>query len=217
MSVQQRGLSGVISEVDAGSLAKRVSARPMRALGWNGINATTGLVTAAAANAPLFSLRNTSANLILIRRLGIGSVLTTAFTAAQILEYAATIARNWTVNDTGGTDITPTGNDTKRRTSLATPSGIHIRVASTAGMTAGTRTLDAQAIGRHAVWAGAIGAGIEMKPDNLFRADQPGDLPIVLAQNEGIAVWNPTLMGAAGVQRAFFHCEYAEVLATEFA
>jgi len=211
------GSTGSLAEVDTGSLAQRVSARPQRVLAWNNINATTGLVTAAAAGGTLFSIRNTGTNLVLIKRLGIGAVLTTAFTAAQLVDFAAMIARAWSTNDSGGTDVTPTGNDAKRRTSLTTPSGIHIRVATTAGMTAGTRSLDAQAVGRHVYWGGAVGAGIEMEPYNLLTADQPGDLPIVLAQNEGVVVTNVTLMGAAGVQRVYIHCDYAEVTPTDFA
>ena len=213
MAVIEGGGTAALQEVDTTFKAARATLRPFECLSWNSVGAATGLLTTVAAAGAIFSLRNIGANPLIIRRLGIGFVTTTAFTAAQRLEFSLAIARSFSASDTGGTAIALTGNNCKHRTSLGTVTSIDCRIATTAALTAGTKTLDTNRMGYQAFWAGAIGATLLVVPDNLL-SHNAGDYPIVLAQNEGLNVVNEVVMGAAGVGVAYINMEFAE--ATSF-
>jgi hypothetical protein len=208
------GSAGPLLEIEAGSLAARTTQRPMRVLAWNEIAAQTGALTTIAAGGRLFSMRNSGANLILVRRVGWGFMTTTAFTTAQALDYSLFIARNFTVGDTVGTDVSPTGNMAKHRASLATPN-VQARLAAAAVVSGGTLTQDTQAVGIIAAGSNGLATGMVPVQNNLLdhTAD---DLPIVLAQNEGITIVNNTLMGAAGVIKCYINVEYAEIAGVDY-
>ena len=211
------GASGVLAEIDAGSLAQRVSLRPTRTLAWNSLGAQTGLLTGIVAGGRIFSLRNNHAsNLILVRRVGLGIITTTAFTAAQLVEFGLLVGRAFTVSDTVGTDITPLTNNTKHRASLAVPN-VQGRISATAVVSGGTITTpDANYVGITGLWSSAVGVSLTPSMSNLL--EHPADdLPLVLAANEGVVIQNITLMGAAGVVKAYINIEYAEIAAADFA
>lgn len=191
--------------------ASRMSIKPNESLSWNSLSAQTGLLTGIAANAAVFSFRNISANPIVIRRVGIGFLCSTAFTAAQKVDFGLIIARAFTVSDTGGTAISLTGNNTKHRNSLVQPTAIDIRIATTAALGAGTKTLDTNTIGINGGWVPAAGTIINVAQDNLL-SHVAGDHPLILAQNEGFNIQNLTLMGATGVGSLYVNLEFAEVL-----
>jgi hypothetical protein len=209
MALQLQGFSGVIDEVDATFRARRVTIRPPEVLSWISVGASSGALTGAAANSAVFSLRNIGTNLLIVRRVGVGFITTTAFTTAQIVDYGLMVARSFTVSDSGGTAITITGNNCKHRTSLATPSSLDCRISSTAALGAGTKTLDSNHLSQVGQWSGAAGAALQPAPNNLSSQDT-GDYPVVLAQNEGINVMNLTAMGAAGVIKLYVNIEFAE-------
>lgn len=198
-------------EVDAAFKAARVSLRPPEVTGWFGLGAQSGLLTGAAANSAVFSFRNLGANPVLLRRLGVGFIATTAFTTAQRVDFGLLVARAFTASDTGGTAIALTGNNAKVRTSLATLTSVDTRIASTGALTAGTKSLDTNHLGQIGGWVGAVGGGIAPAPNNLWSHDA-GDHPLVLAQNEGFNVMNLTAMGAAGVGILYVNLELAETL-----
>ena len=181
----------------------------------NSLGAVSGALTGIAAGGRIFSLRNTSSNLILIRRVGIGFMTTTAFTAAQALDFGLAVARSFTVGDTVGTDISPTGNFAKHRTSLATPN-VQGRIGIAAVVSGGTLTVDTSYVGIAAGGSTGLATGLIPVQDNLL-SHATGDLPIVLAANEGIAINNITLMGALGVVKAYVALEYAEIAAADYA
>lgn len=212
MPFQPQGFSGVVPEVDATFRAGRVSMRPPEVLTWLSVSAQSGAMTGVAAASAVFSLRNTGTNLLMIRRIGIGAVLTTAFTTAQKLDYSIALARSFTVADSGGTAIALTGSNAKHRTSLATLTTNDCRIATTTALTAGTKTLDANRMGMVAFWGGAIGATLNPVTDNLF-SHNTGDYPLVLANNEGVNIMNETLMGATGVVALYVNIEFAEATA----
>lgn len=212
------GSSGNLAEVDAGSLAQRASIRPMRTTAWNGMAGISGLLTGIAAGGRIFSFRNSSTNLILVRRIGIGFMTTTAFTAAQAIDFGLAIARAFTVADSAGagrTDLSPTLNLAKYRTSLATPN-VQASIAGTAVISGGTLTADTLYAGMAAGGSAGLATGLAPAPDNLFQ-QSTGDLPLVLAANEGFVINNLTLMGAVGVLKAYVNVEYAEVAPAEYA
>ena len=198
-------------EVDTAMKAARTTLRPMECLGWLSVGAVSGALTGAAANTPIFSFRNLSANPVLIRRVGIGFIASTGFTAAQMLSYGLIVARAFTVSDSGGTAISLTGSNAKHRTSLAGLTSVDMRIAAAAALTAGTRALDVTALAQIGAWA-PLTAGVVLAPapNNLLSHDA-GDYPLVLAQNEGVIITNVTAMGAGGVGTFFTNLEMAEV------
>jgi hypothetical protein len=170
--------------------------------------------SASGPHGPVFSLRNAAGNceLVLVRHVGLGFLTTTAFTTAQVVNYRLFFARSFPASDTGGTAISITGNNTKVRTSLVAPSAMDARIATTAALTAGTRTLDTNALAQIGAWSGGAGQGLVPVQNNLW--DQyTGDQLVVLAPNEGLVIANLTAMGAAGVIRLYVNVEFAVAVA----
>jgi hypothetical protein len=191
------------------------------ALGNYAIAETTGAIAAgAAADSAIFYARNTHAsNLFVLQELSIdGLYATTAFAAGGIA-IEAFIARGFTAENgtPGGTALTITGNNQNLRTSMGAISLGVIRIASTAALAAPTWTLDAHPIGRiHTHSSGGVGSAtpiigsIYLPKTELFKAG-PGEHPVVLAQNEGIAIL-ATVPGT-GVWLAGIRMKWAEVTA----
>lgn len=184
--------------VDSSFKALRVAPLPITPAAAYRAGVRSGSATAVAANGAVFSLRNTANVPIVIKRVGVGFITTTAFTAAQEVAFGLYVARSWSTADSGGTAVTLTGNTNKKRTTLNNPTGLEVRIASTAALTAGTRTLDTYALSTVGAWSGAAGAGVGPAIDNLWDMTSE-DYPIVIGQNEGIVINNLVLMGAAGV------------------
>jgi hypothetical protein len=210
--IQSGSAAGTALLIDPNFGAARVAMRPIDVLGWNSVGVASGLVTGLAAGAAIFSFRNLSTNPVLVRRVGVGFVTTTAFTAAQMISFGLLAARSFTASDSGGTAIALTGSNAKHRTSLATPTSLDCRVATTAALTAGTRTVDANSLAVAAGWSGGAGVSIAPTLNNLLAHDT-GDYPLVLAQNEGLLITNLTAMGAGGVGVATVAIEFAEASA----
>lgn len=219
MAIIQSGAnSTVLQTVDPTMTAARVTMRPSELLGAYEIGLTSGALTAVAAGATVYSFRwapAVSTNLCLIRRVEIGFSTITAFTAAQSLQYSLQIARQWTTNDTVGTIAAFTQTNTgKMRTSMPTSSfaaGGQIMIATTGAITAGTRTLDTQAM---AFVSGSSTAIATSMPNTPLIQQQTGDYPIILASNEGFIINNVQLMGAAGVINLYVNVEWFEMSAT---
>ncbi len=152
------------------------------------MGANSGTMAAGlAGGAPVFSFRYGAANLAIVRRvIAEADDITTAFVAGAA-KFDMIVARSFTASDTGGTAGTLTTNNGKLRTSFATTGVSDFRIASTATLTAGTRTLDAQPLAsvEFAV-STAIDAGL-LPTTNLFLAEI-GQSPLILAQNEGFVL-----------------------------
>jgi hypothetical protein len=216
MAIQLLGQDGTtVQKVDPTFGAARVSIRPAEVTTWQSIGAQSGLMTLVAANGAIFSLRNLSSNLLLVRRVGIGYTCTTGYTAAQKIDFGLMVARAMTTSDTGGTAIALVANNTKLRTSMNTFTSVDCRISTTAALGAGTKTLDTNHLSQIGGWTLAATAGvvIPFNSGNLFSHDA-GDHPIVLGMNEGINIMNLTVGGAAGVGIAYINIEVAE--ATSF-
>jgi len=181
---------------------------------------TGNMAAGAGALSEIVQLRYTGSNKVLVydvilehfRSLG------TAFAAGNYL-FDFIKSTSWTVDGTGGATQVPE----KLRTSMAAPT-VTIRVATTAALGAGTKTLNTNAYrtlrgivstGVNAMQLGSIGAAanitvgypgsFSMIPD--FGA--PNDYPVVLAQNEGLSI-RATVPGT-GVWEAAFSFRFAEV------
>lgn len=172
------------------------------------LGAKTGALTGVSANAPVFQLQNQGVNLILIKRVKVCFSLTTAFGAAQYLDFGLIVARGISVYGSGGTSISLTGNAHRLMTDGAYLSNAGCRIATTGTLTTGTRTLDSYYLGQCGNWMGAIGAMIPLT--TLFEAT-PGKYYLTLAQNEGIEIAPVSAFGATGVGVLGVNIEFCEV------
>jgi hypothetical protein len=218
---------GTRAAVDATLKALHVTGRPMEALGFYKVKGRTATYAALAAAAPLFSMR--CGVLTVIIRVRIFVVTTAAATTAGLTERELIIARGFTASDTGGTAVVLTGNNQKMRTSHATSGVTDMRFG--APLTAGTRTLDANAIASAAGWSGLLSTGVVIGnggssgvaaarsteggtgPVTLYDINRD-DYPIVLTANEGIVVRiGPDAQPAGATQQTYVMVDWAEVSA----
>lgn len=225
MPIQLQGTTGTASEVDGTTFrALRVTQRPIDhgALGAYKLATSTGSMAAGlAADSEILQFRWTDATrFAVITRFTLdGMWASTAFVAGQI-RIVATIARSFTAAGTGGATATLTGNNLKMRTTMGTSLVSEIRVASTAALGAGTKTLDAQSIGQVQTHSAAFGiatpvvgvVGPALGPYvDLVTYGAAGSHPIVLAQNEGLII-RATVPGT-GVWTLGMGIEWTEVTA----
>jgi len=206
--------------VDPTYAASRVSIRPVEQLGSYLYGGRTGAYTGAGANTPMFSMRFVagsagSAQIAIIQRITINWVLTTGFTTAQEVAFGAYVARAFTGSDSGGTQIVVSGNNQKNRTSAQTSqiaTAGDMRIATTAALTAGTRTLDSAAFSVANGWAGStlLTTGVVPMSQVVLYENFPGDTPIILQSNEGIIINNLVALAATGVMTVAVTIEWTE-------
>jgi hypothetical protein len=190
MAIQLQGNGGTIAEVET-SRAQRVTLRGTdpSTLGSYRLSTQTGVMAAGlGAASEIFQFRWTDASrLCVINKVnfeGAGSII--AF-AAGVAQFRLAIARSWTVDGSGGTAATTTANNQKLRTSFGTTLLGAARIASTAALTAGTKTIDAQDVGS-TLGSFPATAGAMIAADTLFQPVPGVEHPIILAQNEGLVV-----------------------------
>jgi hypothetical protein len=223
--------TGVASGVAGGNLivdptfqAVRNSEHPPECLGAYSLSLVSGaltVVTAGTIGSPqaVYSFRwapATTTQLCMIRRVEIGFNTTTAFTTAQSLQYNMVVARTFTASQTGGTSAAFTQTNTgKMRTTMpntAFVSGGNIQISNTAALSGSGFTLDTQFMATiNGAVTGVVGAIMPVAP--IFQ-HQPGDYPLILANNEGFIINNGQTMGAAGVGNLIVSVEWMELAAT---
>ena len=214
------GVPGTEQVVDATFGASRVSVRPneYNNQGFTGghyrIAVTTGALTGVAAGGAVFSARWGLANAyMLLKRIQVSAIITTAFTTAQAVDFDVIAARPFSVADSAGTALTPfAGNSQKVRSSMMNTSQIaDMRVAAAAALTAGTKTLDANPFGIVTVPNNnTIGSG-GSSPVDVFKDDVNAQHPMMFGAGEGFNVRVVTAMGVVGVIKVYFTVEWAEV------
>jgi len=176
------------------------------------VSGSTGALTGAAANSPIFSFRWTSTTKVaVITTFEWWWTTTTAFGTAQLVSHSLYVARSFSAADTGGTDITPAAGEQKKRSTMADSALTtgSLLVATTGALTAGTRTLDGSGIASRSAWSGAIGA--VLLDYEALSFDMVNEYPVVLAANEGLVLNNIVAMGATGVISLGFDIAWAEV------
>lgn len=183
--------SANIAEVESTSKALRVTPKPVDygSLGIYSLAAPSGTMAAGlAAAAPVYSFRWTHAtNLCVVKKVVISAGNTVTAFAAGICQFQLFAARSFSVSDSAGTSILPTGNFNKLRTSMGTTLLGDVRISSTAVLTVGTRTLDTNPLGSITVSVPAVAGTTILGPSALFQA-QDGDYPCIFAQNEGMVI-----------------------------
>lgn len=214
MAVIQDG-SGTtnVMTVEPNMKSARVSQRPqdigsLGAYAFSTDNGGTVMTAGLAAAAEIYQFRWTHAtNLCLLRsiKFSMGSVV--AFVAGRMV-FEAVKATAWTVAGTGGATATITGN--KKRTSQAATTLGEIRTATTAALTAGTKTLETNGFGNIAGGAPpTVGMIIGPPVTYIWSRDTGDEWPFVFAQNEGFIV-RATVPGT-GTWNFGITVEYAEV------
>jgi hypothetical protein len=191
MAIQYMGYSNVVGEVETNSRAMRVVNYPLDdgSLMSGSLGVQTGTMAAGlGAASEIFQFRWTSSNLCAIELITVSAGGIAAFTAGMAV-FDVVFARSFTVAGTGGGTATITGNNQKLRTSMATTVLGEARTATTAALTAGTKTLDSQALASVASSTTAT-AGTVIVPAGtvLFSSAGNSGYPIVLAANEGVVV-----------------------------
>lgn len=169
---------------------------------------TSGTIAASlGANSELFQFRYVTAasRVCLVAGISVSAamiVTPTAGTTPVNMQLRATSARAWTVAGSGGTRATMTTNNQKLRTSHATSEVNDIGMATTAALTAGTKTLDAQDLGSVTggiyfdLAAGDINNQL-IAPTNLLGEFAAGMVfPLVLANQEGFIIRSGIAMPA---------------------
>lgn len=223
MAIQVQGNSGVVSEVDGTTFrAQRVTIRPMDhgALGAYSYGGFTGILPAAlAANSEIFQFRWTDATrLCVINGVKISASVSTTFFAAGVpVQIDLVKSTGWSAAGTGGTAITPAAL-MKKRTSMGSSliAAGDIRIATTAALGAGTKTLETLAMATLAA-AGPITASLNgqiIPPGTiLFESDvEHGEHPLVLAANEGFSI-RSVAVPATGTWTVSLTVDWTEVAA----
>jgi len=216
--IQSGATSTSLLTVDPTFAAARISDHPPEILGAYSMGLASGALTTVAAGGTVFSFRwapPTTTQLCMVRRIEVGFATITAFTTAQSVSYNLQVARNWSASDTGGTAAAFTQTNTaKQRTTMPTSAfagGGQLMIATTGANTAGTRTLDTQAMG---FVTGQSTAVATVMPTTPIFQHTPGDYPLIFANNEGFVLNNVILMGAAGVINLYVNVEWMELNAT---
>lgn len=198
MAFTLAGNGGVVADVGGtGFRALRVEPRPLDpgALGVYRKSLQSGTMAAGlTANAEVFQFRWSDATrLCAVQRVildGLGGSAT-AFTAG-FGKIDMVPARAWSADGSGGTAGTITGNNGKLRTSFGTimagGAGGTVRIASTAILGLGTKTLDTDPIGQFTFTVGVVVSAQYANQVVLMGEDYGTAHPLILAQNEGFVL-----------------------------
>jgi hypothetical protein len=224
MAVLLQGGSGLtIGGGEEASAPLHIAQHPVQG-NWYRLAAFTGTIAAATgANAEIFQFRFVSGagkNFALIYKVifdGIGIVAVA--TAAGPIGFNMFPARSWTVAGSGGTRIATTGDNLQTETALPASQVNDIGIATTAALTSGTKTVDANAQG-HAIGAVGTGAvttyqaqGTPIVPQPLYEASAAGGQPLVLANQEGFVIRTTHAGPTALTYTAGFTVVWCEVTA----
>jgi hypothetical protein len=212
MAVIQTPNDNTLATVDPTMKSMHASIKPDDAVGAFRIASTSGAVTVVAGGGTLFSFRFApgTGQLCVLKRITVTWNTTTGYTAGQIMGFGLFFARSFLASDSGGTALGPIlGSNQKFRTRLNTSQVTDVRMATTAALTAGTRTLDSQALGSTYFYSATTTVGSLLRITNLL-AYSANDYPFILQNNEGFVINNLVTMGAGGVGTLSVNVEWFE-------
>lgn len=219
MAIIQDGASVNLLTVDSKHLSARISGRPLElgsrgSYAWGGI---TGVIPAAlAANSEIFQFRWIHASFAcLLRSVRFSACVSTTFFAAGVpVQIEMRIARSWSADGTGGTaQVFSTANTNKRRTSfsLSALSDTGVRIATTAALGAGTKTLDTNPVSSIVAPGPTANPGLIVAPGTvLWERNTNDEYPILLLQNEGFVI-RSVAVPATGTWSGAVQVEWAEI------
>ena len=173
----------------------------------------TGTIAAGLAGASeLMQFRYTGTGVAVVKLIQSTTQGTGTAFAAGGGQLALRVARSWSVDGSGGGLTTLTGNNAKLRSQYNTTNAA-IRIATTAALTAGTKTTDANPFALQQV---NIGTGTNTQPFppvNLYSIGptdslMDNDMGLMLVANEGFAI--EATVPATGTWSAAFTVKWAE-------
>lgn len=224
MALQIQGNGSVVAEVDGTTFrAQRFTARPTDhgSLGHYRFGGFTGILPAAlGANSEIFQFRWADATrFALIHKVRISASVSTTFFAAGVpMQIDMIKSTGWTVAGTGGTGITAGATMKSRTTGMGSSLMLagDMRIATTAALGAGTKTLEANSLRAIAascpITASLIGSIIDPET-NLYKPETgDGEHPLMLAQNEGFSL-RAVAVPATGTWTAAVEVTWAELTA----
>lgn len=220
MGFKVTGNAGTDAEVEAGSRRLRVVPGPMDhgARGAYSASFITGILGAAlGANSEIFQFRFVHASYFaLVRSIKLSASVSTTFFAAGVpVQIEGRSARAWTAVGTGGTGITFAGNDAKKRTDFGSTvlAANDVRIATTAALGAGTKTLDGTAFAS-IVAGGPITASLNgtiFAPHTiLYQRDTSEEYPLLYENQEGFVI-RSVAVPATGTWTASVTIEWSEI------
>lgn len=207
--------------IDSKHFAARFSGRPQEigARGSYSLGVMSGILPAAlGANSEVFQFRwSHASHRCLLRSINVSAVVSTTFFAAGVpVQIDAKIARGWSADGTGGTAVVfSTANTNKKLTAhaLSSLSDTGVRIATTAALGAGTKTLDTNAFGFIAA-PGPITASLNgqiIAPGTfLWQRNTHDEYPINFGQNEGFVI-RSVAVPATGTWQLAVKVEWAEI------
>lgn len=163
-----------------------------------------------AANSPIYSFRWASTQFnVIIRRVRMQAwSLGTGFTAGLAF-FDMFVCRGWTAADTGGTTETLTGDNGNLRSAMPSSVLPELRHSSTAALTAGTRTRDAQPI-ESMTFEVTTATNKPFSPAGIKLFERVGaEHPLVCANNEGFTI--QATVPATGTWSWWITAEWDEV------
>lgn len=193
-------------KVDTSWLGGRIAIYPQEALGHYRLCATSGVLTGVAAGTAtagfLFAMKAPATNLQVVQRVKVK--LWTIVQPTATLETALKLFRltGYTVAISGGTTIPLTSPQFKKMTAYPSTTITAASIATTAGLTAGTHTLDTNEFCSEGI---TESAATEATSPNLlemeYLGNETGEHGLPYSGNEGFIVRNEVLWSAAQTGR----------------
>jgi len=189
--------------------------QPVGARGAYSYGGITGVLPAGlGTNSEIFQFRWSHATLkALIRSVRISaSVSTTAFAAGVPVGIEMRKAVSWTGQGTSGAGITLGTEDGKKKSSFAQSAMAagDMRIATTAALGVGTKTLDGVAVSHTTGQPGTAVISFIPPGTLLYARDTTDEYPFVLSQNEGFVLRSVEVPGT-GTWKLTVTVEWAEI------
>jgi hypothetical protein len=221
MGIQLIGNGGTIVGAGEEAALPAHTARFPLAGNWYRYSGHTGTIGAAlAADSEVLQFRFLSGvkSFALVYKIALEGIgIVAVATAGGPMGFNLIPARAWTAAGSGGTRISVAGDNLQTETALANSQVNDLGIATTGALTAGTKTLDANAQGG-ILWSQGTGAvttyqQIVQGVQNIYDADGEGQQPLVLANQEGFVIRTSHVGVAALTYVARFRVVWAEVTA----
>jgi len=185
---------------------------------FSGFTGTIGAALAANSEVLQFRFLSGTKTFALVHKVmfdGLGIVAVS--TATGPLGFQLVPARAWTAAGSGGTRIAVSGDNLQMETAIANSQVNDLGIATTGALTAGTKTLDANAQGQAigGIGTGAVtiyGSTSVIAPQPLFDAADAG-MPMIFANQEGFIIKTTHVGPTALTYVAGFSIQWSEVSA----
>lgn len=186
---------------------------------YSGFTGTIGAALAANSEVLQFRFLSGSKTWAIVEKIMFdGSAIVAAATAAGPLGFMVNPCRAWTAVGSGGTRIAVSGDNLQMETAISNSQVNDIGIATTGALTAGTKSIDANAIGQCIGGVGtaaitALGGNTTLiSPQALLDATGGGQ-PLILANQEGFVIRTTHAGPASLTYVAGFTVQWREVTA----